>query len=448
MKNPLRSPTTIALAMAATLVVAACSADSPGATTATPVTAPPASTSISAAPTAPPSSTTAGTTPAEPPSLVVGGLVPVTGDYAIIGPAITAGARVAVEEVNQSGGVFGEDVIWIESDSGDLASGLAPGATAGLLAEGVDVIVGAAASSVSESVIDMVVAAGTILFSPSNTSPIFTTYDDEGLYFRTAPSDALQGRMIAQLVAEQGRPETAVVFRDDLYGQGLSEAFAQSYLAVGGDVVAMVAYDPAASEPAGIVDELEGTGADAILVVGLDESGRILEAMHAAGLGPTAVPVWGVDGNITRLGGQVEDPAILAGMRGTVPGSEPDAVTLLFDRMDEAIDGGVGGVYEYGPESYDAVIITALAARLAAVDDPVAIAAEINGVTRGGEVCTTFADCATLVDQGADIDYDGPGGRYEFVPAGEPGAASYRVATYDGEVLPNPDLDVFVEVLY
>ncbi len=86
----------------------------------------------------------------------------------------------------------------------------------------------------------------------------------------------------------------------------------------------------------------------------------------------------------------------------------------------------------------------ALAAELAGTDDPVAIAAEINGVTKDGEKCTSFAECKDIIAAGGNPDYDGQGGPYEFVDAGEPAAASFRVATYDGGDTPNTDLDEYV----
>ena len=87
---------------------------------------------------------------------------------------------------------------------------------------------------------------------------------------------------------------------------------------------------------------------------------------------------------------------------------------------------------------------TALAAEVAESDVPANIAAEINGVTKDGEKCTDYASCVELVRAGTDIDYDGVGGPYEFGDAGEPEAASFRIATYDGGADPNPELDVYV----
>jgi branched-chain amino acid transport system substrate-binding protein len=131
-------------------------------------------------------------------------------------------------------------------------------------------------------------------------------------------------------------------------------------------------------------------------------------------------------------------------MRGTEPSVDLGSISDFTDRLDGAYEGGVDGVFAYGAETYDAIIIVALAAITAGSDDPVAIAAEINGVTKGGEKCTNFADCSAIAAGGGDVDYDGQGGPYEFVEAGEPAAASFRVATYDGGGTPNLELDEYV----
>ncbi len=117
--------------------------------------------------------------------LTVGTLLPVTGDLAFLGPPEVAGARLAAEDINAAGGVFGTDVRLVEGDSGDTNQDIANPEVDRLLAEGVDSIHGAASSAVSKLVIDKITGAGVIHFSPANTSPDFTTYDDGGLYFRT-----------------------------------------------------------------------------------------------------------------------------------------------------------------------------------------------------------------------------------------------------------------------
>src|SRR5665811_1132247 len=92
-----------------------------------------------------------------------------------------------------------------------------------LLAANADIILGAASSSVSLSVIDKIVNAGVLEISPANTSTAFDTYKDKGLYFRTAPSDVLQGRVMATLVGDDGANNVAILARKDPYGEALAD---------------------------------------------------------------------------------------------------------------------------------------------------------------------------------------------------------------------------------
>ncbi|MGF1665294.1 MAG: ABC transporter substrate-binding protein [Acidimicrobiia bacterium] len=377
-------------------------------------------------------------------TLVVGTLLPETGDLAFLGPPEVAGARLAVQDINDAGGVLGNDVVLVEGDSGDTKTDTANQTVDRLLAEGADVIVGAASSAVSKTVIDKIVGANVIQFSPANTSPDFTTYADNGLYFRTAPSDLLQGRVLAQQVADQDNATAAVIYRQESYGEGLANAFKENYEGLGGTIPEFIAYAPDTTNFDAEVDALVAAAPEAIVVVGFEESATILETMVSKGIGPDAKNVWGVDGNIGGIGGQVSDPTILAGLKGTEPSVDLSTISDFTARLDGAYEGGVGGVFAYGAETYDAIIITALAAVIAGTDDPLAIAAEINGVTKDGEKCTDFASCLAIIEAGGDPDYDGLGGPYEFVDAGEPAAASYRIATYDGGETPNTELDEYV----
>jgi neutral amino acid transport system substrate-binding protein len=377
--------------------------------------------------------------------LVIGTLLPETGDLAFLGPPEIAGARLAIEDINAAGGVLGKDVRLIEGDSGDTSTDIANQTVDRLLSERADAIVGAASSAVSKLVIDKIVGANVIQFSPANTSPDFTTYNDNGLYFRTAPSDLLQGKVLAKLISDEGNATTAVIYRQEAYGEGLANAFQENYEGLGGEIPAFIAYAPDTANFDAEVGQIVDADPDAILIIGFAESANILVTMHERGIGPTqGKKVWGVDGNIGGIGAELPDPSIITGMRGTEPSVDLTTIQPFLDRMDGAIEGGVNGVYAYGAETYDAIIIIALAALVAGSDDPVAIAAEINGVTKDGEKCTTFEQCKALIEAGTDIDYDGLGGPYEFADAGEPAAASYRIATYDGGPTPNTDLDEYV----
>jgi branched-chain amino acid transport system substrate-binding protein len=376
--------------------------------------------------------------------LTIGTLLPVTGDLAFLGPPEVAGARLAVEDINAAGGVFGADVRLVEGDSGDTNQDIANPEVDRLLSQGVDSIHGAASSAVSKLVIDKITGAGVIHFSPANTSPDFTTYDDNGLYFRTAPSDLLQGKVLADQVLDQGNETVAVLYRQESYGQGLADAFKENFEAAGGVVEPFTAYAVDTENFDAEVEAIVAADPDAIVVIGFAESANILTTMFERGIGPDNKNVWGVDGNIGGIGAELADPSIISGMKGTEPSVDLSSISDFTERLDGAYEGGVGGVFAYGAETYDSIIIVALAALVAGTDDPIAIAAEINGVTKDGETCTSFAECAEIIANGGDPDYDGQGGPYEFVDAGEPAAASFRVATYDGGATPNVDLDVYV----
>lgn len=373
-------------------------------------------------------------------SLNIGTILPVTGSLAFLGPPEVAATGFAVEDINAAGGVLGAEVVINQGDSGDATTDTANTEVDRLLAAGAQVIIGAASSGVSLTVIDKITSAGVVQFSPANTSPTLTDYADNGLYFRTAPSDLLQGRVLANLVAEEGSTTAAVLYRNDSYGVGLAESFKANFEGAGGTVPEFIEYAEGTETFDAEVDKVVAANPDAIVIVGFAETGPILTTMHERGVGPTAKKVYGVDGNIAGLDKLVSDVAILEGMKGTTPSVDLSTITDFTARLDAA---GVDKVYDYGAESYDAIVISALAAEIAGCADGISIGAQINGVTKDGEKCTDFASCLTLVQAGTDIDYDGLGGPYEFVDAGEPAAASFRIISY-GAAGADSSLDKYV----
>ncbi len=155
-------------------------------------------------------------------TLTFGGLLPQTGDLSFLGPPEEAGAALAVADINAAGGVLGQDVVYLPGDSGDADPDVANPTVDAHLAANADAIVGAASSGISLNVIDKITGACVIQFSPANTSPQFTDYDDDDLYFRTAPSDILQGQVLADLMVEDGVATAALLARQDSYGEGCS----------------------------------------------------------------------------------------------------------------------------------------------------------------------------------------------------------------------------------
>jgi ABC-type branched-subunit amino acid transport system substrate-binding protein len=360
-------------------------------------------------------------------TLTIGGLLPQTGDLSFLGPPEEAGAALAVEDVNAAGGVLGNDVVFLPGDSGDADPDVANPTVDAHLSAGADVILGAASSGISLNVIDKITGACKIHFSPANTSPQFTDYDDDDLYFRTAPSDILQGQVLADLMVEDGVANVAILARQDSYGEGLLQYTQLPFEEQGGEVVLDQVYDPEAQSFEAEVDAVISEDPDALVLIGFDESSRILSSLFEQGFTPDAKQIYLVDGNIgNALGEDFAEPGTLVGIKGTLPAAEltEDFRERLLETDPDLTD------FSYGPETYDAVIITALAAVAAESDDPAVIATQINGVTRDGEACETYEDCLALLEDGEDIDYNGPSGPQEFSQPGEPTAASFAIMSY------------------
>ena len=229
--------------------------------------------------------------------LTFGALLPQTGSLAFLGPPEFAGFNLALQEINENGGVLGQDVVGIEGDSGDTSTDQANQTADRLLSENVDVIIGAASSGVTLSVIDKITAAGVTMFSPANTSEALSTYADKGLYFRTAPPDLYQGDIIGQFIINDGNQTVAIINLNDAYGNGLAETVAATVTDSGGEVVYQQSYDPTAASFDSEVDAIAALDPDAIVVIGFNESSKILRTMVEKGIGPKDKAVYGSDGN-------------------------------------------------------------------------------------------------------------------------------------------------------
>ncbi|MDQ3707826.1 MAG: ABC transporter substrate-binding protein [Actinomycetota bacterium] len=364
-------------------------------------------------------------------TLTLGTLLPETGSLAFLGPPEFAGVDLAVQDINEAGGVLGEDVEVIDGDSGDTTTDIANQTVDRLLAQDVDAIIGAASSGVSLTVIDKITGAGVVQFSPANTAPDFTDYDDNGLYFRTAPSDVLQGQVLAEVIVEEGIGSIGILALQDPYGEGLANFITESFEASGGQVVETIIYDPAAQNYDAEVQQMASADPEAVVVIGFDESARIITSMIEAGIGPGEIPVFGTDGNMgNALGEQFgNERGALEGMRGTTPLT--DLSQDFRDRLLE-IDPDLSD-FNYAGESYDAAVIIALAAIAAESDAGEAIGEEIPGVTREGTECTEFEECAGLLEDGEDIDYNGITGPIDLDDAGDPTSASFAVLEFNAQ---------------
>ena len=233
--------------------------------------------------------------------LKIGTLLPLTGSLAFLGPPEFAGVKLAIQEINAAGGVLGKPVeCECAGDSGDTANKKAPDTVAEMLSKNVDALIGAASSSVTLSVIDTITTAGVTMFSPANTAKKLSTYADKGLYFRDAPSDILQGQVLGDQIVKDGKSKVFILALNDDYGTGLAEDLTKSLTGGGATVVnpdgKALIYDPKAADYKTEVQAAKDAQPDAIVIIGFDETSKILGTMVEQGV--SASLVYGVDGNM------------------------------------------------------------------------------------------------------------------------------------------------------
>ncbi|MBO1750301.1 ABC transporter substrate-binding protein [Actinotalea sp. BY-33] len=363
--------------------------------------------------------------------LVIGSLLPVTGSLAFLGPPEIAGVDLAIEEINEAGGVNGGDIEVVHGDSGDAENlAVAIQTVDDLLSQSVHVIVGAASSSVTFGVIDTVTEAETVMFSPANTSPGLSGYSD--FYFRTAPPDSVQGNALGNLVAGDGHERVGILVFNDDYGTGLRNVVEETLVAEGVEVTYGGAADneefaPKQNNYEAEVQAVMATDPDAIVLIAFEETAVIVPQLFQAGYDTSNL--YFTDGNTANYPDL--DGGVLEGAKGTIPGAFPS------DEFQERLLGVDPDLteYSYSAESYDAVILSALAAQLGGTNDAATVQANLPAVSgaEGGTECTSYAECVELIDGGEDIMYVGQSGVGPFNEDNDPSSAFIGIYEYDAE---------------
>lgn len=355
---------------------------------------------------------------------IVGTILPQTGNLAFLGPPEFAGVDLAVADLNAADFPF--SIEQVNTDSGDTTTDIAIQSAGQLVDAGASVVVGAASSGVSFTFIDQFVDAGIVQISPANTSPDFSDYADDGYYWRTAPSDVLQGRVLGNLMVNDGAANVAFLYINDPYGIGLADNAGAAIEAADGSVVASVPYNPGDTNFSSQVSEILAASPDAIGILAFEETANIIPELIST-QGYPASQVYFVDGNLSN---SYEFPAgTLDGAKGTLPGNPAD--DTFQSRLLE-IDSSLTD-FSYAPESYDAVIVAALAAAQAGSTAPADIRDNLQSVSAGGTKCTEVGECLALIADGEDIDYDGVSGPIEFDDNGDPTEAYIGIYQYGAD---------------
>lgn len=353
----------------------------------------------------------------------IGTMLPQTGSLAFLGPPEFAGVDLAFAEVQAAGGPIAENLF---GDSGDTSTDIASQTADSHISAGVTAIIGAASSGVSLTVIDKITGANVIHFSPANTAPAFSTYDDNGLYFRAAPSDLFQGAVLAQLMLDEGFDSIGIMALDDAYGTGLADALEAGFTSSGGVITDKIVYNPQAAEFSADVTQMKAGSPQAIALIGFEESTKIVQEMIKQGVGPDNVPLYLVDGNLSNSAFAELPEGIMVGVKGTLPGaSAPEDFRAKLLAINPDLTD-----FSYAAESYDTVNLLALAMDVAGTCDGPAVAEALITVSKDGEKCTDYATCSALLAEGKDIDYDGISGPIEFADNGDPSIATMGVYEY------------------
>ncbi|MDE0849508.1 ABC transporter substrate-binding protein [Yoonia sp.] len=338
----------------------------------------------------------------------IGVILGFTGPLESITPAMGAGAELAMAEVTESGALLeGATVTSVRADSTCIDAGAATTAAERLItAEGVNAIMGADCSGVTGAILSNVALPnGVVMISPSATSPGLSTAEDNGLFFRTAPSDARQGVIMTEILTDRGITEVALTYTNNDYGKGLADAFQGSFEAAGGTVTISAAHEDGKADYSAEVGALASAGGDVLVVAGyVDQggSGVVRGAIDAGAFETFYFPDGMVGKKLNENFG-----AELDGSFGAYPGTD-SAGAAKFVEMAEA--AGFDGTGAFAPESYDAAALIMLAMQAAGSSASADFKDHVMDVANAPGVQIMpgqLAEGLVLLAAGYEIDYVG-----------------------------------------
>lgn len=363
----------------------------------------------------------------------VGVILGFTGPIESLTPGMAAAAELAMKEASGSGQLLGgKKLVPVRADSTCVDAAAASAAADRLItSDKVAAIYGSDCSGVTTAIANNVaVPNGVVMISPSATSPALTTIEDNGFFFRTAPSDARQGQVLAEIVKGRGIDSVAITFTNNDYGKGLAGSFTSAYEELGGKVEITAAHEDGKADYSAEVGALAASGASDLVVFGyLDQGGKgIVQAALDSGAFDRFIFADGMIGQalVDAIGPD------LAGSFGTLPGSDSEGAATFVEMAKAA---GFEGDGPFQPESYDAGALIALAMQAAGSPDRAAIQANVMKVANGpGEPIMPgeLAKGLKILGDGGEVDYVGAT-NVEFTDVGEAGGSYKEVEVKDGK---------------
>ncbi|WP_146588908.1 ABC transporter substrate-binding protein [Puniceibacterium confluentis] len=361
----------------------------------------------------------------------IGVILGFTGPIESLTPMMADSAELALKEINESGNFLdGVTLGSVRADSTCVDSAAATAAAERLVTtDGVVAIMGADCSGVTGAVLSNVaVPNGIPMVSPSATSPGLSTAEDNGLFFRTAPSDARQGEVLSGILADKGITSVAVTYTNNDYGKGLSDSFISSFEASGGTVTLNAPHEDNKADYSAEIGALASAGGDLLVVLGYSDSGGkgMIQAALDTGAFDTFMMGDGMYGDalVAELGADMEDSF------GAVPWSEGAGADAFKTITDAA---GINGESSFTRESYDAAALIALAMMAGGEASSAAVKDNLLAVANGpGEEILPgeLGKALQILKDGGEVDYVGAT-NVELIGPGE-AAGSYRYYTIKG----------------
>jgi ABC-type branched-subunit amino acid transport system substrate-binding protein len=350
-------------------------------------------------------------------TIKIGGLYSLTGGLAPFGPPIANGAKLAVDQINEAGGLLGQNLEIMVRDTGTAPAVGRDAATKLVEIDKVPALVGALSSGVTFAVSSITIANEVVQIFPASTSPAITDLDDNDFVFRTCVSDALQGVVHGGLAEFLGFKSTSVIYVNNAYGKGLAEVFKKTFEAKGGKVLAMIPYEEGKPSYRGEIEAAIKGNPEVLQITAypVDGNKMLVQAVELGYKGKYLFPD-GMKGEAVSAGPASQH---IEGSFGTAPGPIKVAAAEQFE-ADYTAKYGKSTVPFRG-ESYDAVALIALAIQKAGPDflkmsraeQGRAIRDNLRAVANSPGVEVTykeFAKAFDLLKAGTDINYQGIAG--------------------------------------
>ena len=357
-----------------------------------------------------------------------------TGPLESLAPDMAAGAELAFKEVSDSGKLLdGVKISSVRADSTCIDAAAATAAAERIVtSDKVRGIVGGMCSGETIATLQNVAMPnGIVMISPSATSPALTTMESNGLFFRTAPSDARQGEIIAEILKDRGIKSVAVTYTNSDYGKGLAENIEKAFKAVGGTVTINAAHEDGKADYSAEVASLASAGGDVLVIAGyIDQGGGgiLRAALDSGAFDVFEFPDGMVSQTLIDKFGKEIDGSF--GENPAAAGEGRDKYVALGK------EHGFDGTSAFSAESYDAAALIMLAMEAAKSTDPATYKAKVMDVANApGEKIYPgeLAKALELIKAGQDVDYVGASA-VELINKGE-SAGSYREVEFkDGKM--------------